>query len=130
MEPDAAVGGRDPVAALSRQDDDDAVDRARVELGAVAEDDDGRLDVVTERGEAAAKRSARARAPSPRTARRARWSRPRARRARRATSSIAAARANALEDGLEQQLLLRGAEARRRAGSEHDGGDHVLRLTA
>jgi len=57
VEPDAAVGRRDPVASFLPPDGHDAIDRPRIEPGTVAEDDDCRLDLVTEGGETASKRS-------------------------------------------------------------------------
>ena len=63
MEADAAVGGRDDVSALGPPGLDDPVDRARIELGPVGEDDDRGLGLGGQRGEAAAQRRARAALP-------------------------------------------------------------------
>ena len=63
MEADAAVARRDDAPASGTPVLDDTVDGARVEAGAVGEDDDRRLDVAAEGREAAAKRGARAELP-------------------------------------------------------------------
>ena len=56
MEPDAAVGGRDDVAAVLAPGGDDPVDRPRVELGPVRERDERRLRLRRQRREPAAQR--------------------------------------------------------------------------
>ena len=63
MEADAAVRGRDDVAAVGPPGLDDPVDRARIELGPVGEDDDRSLGLGGQRGEPAAQRRARAELP-------------------------------------------------------------------
>ncbi len=63
VEADAAVGRGDRVAAVRAPVLDDAVDRARVEVGPVGERDDRGLRVRRERGEAAAERGAGAALP-------------------------------------------------------------------
>src|SRR4029079_4222666 len=57
VETDAAVGGRDTVGSFLPPDGHDAIDRSRIEPGAVAQHDDRRADLVTERCKTAPKRS-------------------------------------------------------------------------
>src|SRR5207245_898725 len=63
MEPDGSVRGPDSLGARLPPDLDHAVDRARIDRGAVAEHDHGRLDLLAERSEAAPDRRARAALP-------------------------------------------------------------------
>src|ERR1051325_9211646 len=56
MQADAAVGRGDDVAAVLPPGGDDAVERPRVEVGPVGEDDERRLDLVGEGREPATER--------------------------------------------------------------------------
>lgn len=63
MEADAAVGGGDARIVAVSPRVDHTVDGPRIEVRPVGEDDDGGLDVLAERGEAAAQRCAGAAFP-------------------------------------------------------------------
>lgn len=106
METDTAVAGRDTVGSFLPPDGHDAIDRPRIERGAVAEDDDCRTDVVTERGKTAPKRSTRPALPV-RTVHDA-FTRHDVVRAEHDDDIVdCSARAYTLQDGLEEHLLLR-----------------------
>ena len=127
MEPLTAVGRGDdrPGAVLPRRDD--AVDRARVEVGPVGEDDERGLDVVAQRREPAAQRRAGAALPSGQWTVRASvstWCAPMT-----TSTSSTALRADAFEHGRAGAALLRRAEASRCTGGEDDSGDSATLLT-
>ena len=63
MEADPAVRRGDPVGPRLPPDGDHAVDRARVNVGPVSEDDDRRVDLLAERVETAAQRRSRTALP-------------------------------------------------------------------
>ena len=106
METDAAVSGRDAVGSLLPPDRHDAIDRPRIEPGAVAEDDDRRLDLVAERGETAPK--GRTGPALPIRAAHDMFTRHDVVRTEHDNDIIdCSARAYALQDGLEEHRLLR-----------------------
>ena len=118
---DAAVARRDDRLSPLARRGDDPIDRCRRELRAVDEHDDRRLDIRSERSQTAPERCARPELPV-RAANDA-LARGDLVRAENDHDLVDAARAHALEDGLEQEALLRRAEARRGSGCKDDGGD-------
>ena len=121
VEADAAVRGGEDVSALGPPGLDDPVDRARVELRAIREDDDRRFGLGGQRGEPAAQRRARAELASRGTRRsrpragahppRRRRRRPRFARPRRAPAAAAPA-ALAASCRIATTRLLRGRRRR------------------
>ena len=127
MQAHALVGRCDTLASRAAPDLDDPVDRPGIEARAVPEDDHGGLDLGAELGEAAAKRSPRSSLPL-RAVHRARIGRDLVRSQHDDDVVDRRALPDALEDGVEQDRLLRRAEARRGSRCEHDGRNHGLRL--
>ena len=125
MKADAAVRARVHVAAVVPPCGDDAVDRARIEVRPVREDDDGRLRVDGKRGEPAAQRRAGAVLPLG-AAHGARFGLELV-RAGDDEDVVHHALLERREHAGKERLLLRrrGAVARRRAGREDDGVDQL-----
>jgi len=125
MQPHAPVRCRDQFARSCSPGLDDPIDRSRIELRAVTEDDDRRLDLVAERGQPTAQRCSRATRPL--------WtvngSRARLDLVRAEHDDDLAERGAAtdpFEHGLEQDGLLGRAIARRRARGEHHRRDQEV----
>src|SRR5688572_30912918 len=111
MAADAAVARRDERIAALAPRREHTLDRRRGEVGAVREHDHGRLDAVVERGETAAERRARPALPV-RAVDRA------LERVRSRDDDDLIDSRQPLEDGGEEEALLRRAEPRRRPGGE------------
>jgi hypothetical protein len=122
MKAERLVRSRDDLAAVLPPVGDDAVDRARVELGTVREHDDRRLDLGRELGEPAAERRAGTALPF-----------PTANGARVGVDVVRSEDDDDVVDGArlahtpqhlgQQQPLLRRAESRGRSRGEHDRYD-------
>jgi hypothetical protein len=121
----AAVAGCEYVVSVGPPGPDDAVDRRRREVRAVGEDDDRRLGLVRERQEAAAER--RARAALPVGAQHDRRARLEGVGARDDDHLVHGGGAHPRQHLLDQEPLL-GRSARRGAGREHDGANHLLEI--
>jgi hypothetical protein len=117
----ASVRGRDDLAPGLPPGRRDAVDRLGRELGPVREHDHGGLGVCRQCSETATQR--RAGTPSPVGAPNGLRGRVDGVRAQNDDDAVDGARSHALEDGLEQEMLLRGAEPSRSACSQNDGCD-------
>ena len=123
VETDASVGRGQERGVSSAPRGDDPIDRPWIEIRAVAEDDDRRVHLRAESSEPAAKRGARTALPV-RTLDRA-CIRLDLVRTEDDDDVVHGAGVDALQHGLEQQPLLRRAEAGGSARREDNGCDHA-----
>jgi hypothetical protein len=123
------IAGGDELAETGAPSVQDALDGLGSEIGPICEDDDRRLRLRPERGQAAAERGARAALPF-RTVDDARSRHGEVVGAGDDHDLVHGTPAKPLEDTGKQEALLGAAEARRRSGREDDSGDQPTAASA